>query len=442
MGKGLQKIHFTFGEEGLTFLAGFPVIYQFAKSLRLKYFFQRYLNLSHRNNYFHWSDLLLSHFYYTIAGIERLDHLTSMKNNGLIPELTGLPKLPATRAMRDFILNMTPEDMTQIERAHDIIRQKIFQYPNILTSATLDFDSSVLTVYGNQELAEVGYNPFKHGRKSYHPVFGFESHLRISLNGELRPGKKTNKKDVIPFIETALQKIPSTIATSRTRARADAGFYCWPTIKFLDDNGYGFVIVAQVTNPIKMQLTGLKYRIFNHQLKLAIAEFRYQPHGWKKKYRFVVMRYQLPPKPEISQRTLLKIDRYEYHVFVTNLDLSPEHVWYFYSDRAAVETYGIKELKLDFFMSKIPTRKFLANQMHLKLLLLDFDLFRWFQMLCLPEQFQSKTLKWIRRNILVAPGKFTTPGHRNVLKFQRNHPNEKLLKQIYRNAQKVKSLLK
>ena len=442
MGKGLQKIHFTFGEEGLTFLAGFPVIYQFAKSLRLKYFFQRYLNLSHRNNYFHWSDLLLSHFYYTIAGIERLDHLTSMKNNGLIPELTGLPKLPATRAMRDFILNMTPEDMTQIERAHDIIRQKIFQYPNILTSATLDFDSSVLTVYGNQELAEVGYNPFKHGRKSYHPVFGFESHLRISLNGELRPGKKTNKKDVIPFIETALQKIPSTIATSRTRARADAGFYCWPTIKFLDDNGYGFVIVAQVTNPIKMQLTGLKYRIFNHQLKLAVAEFQYQPHGWKKEYRFVVMRYQLPPKPEISQRTLLKIDRYEYHVFVTNLDLSPEHVWYFYSDRAAVETYGIKELKLDFFMSKIPTRKFLANQMHLKLLLLDFDLFRWFQMLCLPEQFQSKTLKWIRRNILVAPGKFTTPGHRNILKFQRNHPNEKLLKQIYCNAQKVRSLLK
>ena len=306
MGKGLQKIHFTFGEEGLTFLAGFPVIYQFAKSLRLKYFFQRYLNLSHRNNYFHWSDLLLSHFYYTIAGIERLDHLTSMKNNGLIPELTGLPKLPATRAMRDFILNMTPEDMTQIERAHDIIRQKIFQYPNILTSATLDFDSSVLTVYGNQELAEVGYNPFKHGRKSYHPVFGFESHLRISLNGELRPGKKTNKKDVIPFIETALQKIPSTIAISRTRARADAGFYCWPTVKFLDGNGYGFVIVAQVTNPIKMQLTGLKYRIFNHQLKLAVAEFQYQPHGWKKEYRFVVMRYQLPPEPEISQRTLLQ----------------------------------------------------------------------------------------------------------------------------------------
>lgn len=442
MGKGLQKIHFTFREKGLTFLGGFPVIHQFAKSLNLKRFFQRYLNLSHRNNYFHWSDLLLSHFYYTMAGMERLDHLTSIKNNGLIPELTGLPQLPGTRAMRDFILTMTPEDLTQIERAHDIIRARIFQYPHILTSATLNFDSSVLTVYGNQELAEVGYNPFKHGRKSYHPVFGFENHLRISLNGELRSGKKTNKSEVIPFIETALQKIPSTIAISRTRIRADAGFYCWPTIQFLDGNGYHFVIVAQVTPPIKFRLPGLRYRIFNHSEKLAIAEFQYQPQGWKKAFRFIGMRYPLPSESERSQRTLLKIDRYEYHVFVTNLDLAPEHVWYFYNVRAAVETYGIKELKTDFFLSKIPTRKFLANQAHLKLLLLDYDLFRWFQMLCLPEQFQRKTLKWVRRNILVAPGKFTTPGHKNILKFQKDHPNKKLLKQIYHNAQKVRSLLK
>jgi len=126
---------------------------------------------------------------------------------------------------------------------------------------------------------------------------------------------------------------------------------------------------------------------------------------------------------------------------VTNLDLDSEHVWYFYNNRAAVEI-DIKELKIDFFMSKIPTRKFLANQVHLKLLLLDSDLFRWFKTLCLPEKLQSKTLTWIRREILVAPGKFTTPGHRNILKLQRNHQNEKLLKQIYRDAQKVKSLLK
>lgn len=441
MGKGIQKIKFTFGEKGLTFLAGFPIIYQFAKSLNLLRFYQTYLHLSHRNTYYHWSDLLLSHFYFTIAGIERLNHLTSLKYNGLLPQLTGLPRLPGTRAMRDFLLGLTPQDLSQIQRIHDLIRQKMFQYPNVLTTAILDFDSSVLTVYGNQELAEVGYNPFKHGRKSYHPLFVFESHLKISINGELRPGKKTNKSEVIPFIKAALEKLPSTIAKSRIRIRMDCGFYCWLIIKFLTDENYGFVIVAQVTNPIKMILPGLRFRIFNHQQKLAAGEFQYRPHGWKRPHRFVVMRYPLPPEPETRQRTLLMIDRYEYHVFVTNLDLEPENIWYFYNGRAAVEI-NIKELKMDFFMSKIPTRKFSANQAHLQLLLLDYDLFRWFQMLCLPQKFQSKTLKWIRQHLLIAPGKFITPGHQNVLKFPRGFSQQHLLLEIYKNTQKVKSLLK
>ena len=439
MGKGLQKIHFTFTEEGLTLLGGFPIIYQFSKALQLKWFFQQYLNLSHRNTYFHWSDLLLCHFYFTIAGIERLDHLTSLKSNGLIPQLTGLSKLPGSRAMRDFLRGITPDDLVQIEKVHNIIRQKMFFYPRTLTTAILNFDSSVLTVYGNQELAEVGYNPFKHGRKSYHPLFSFESHLKISLNGELRPGKKTNKSEVIPFMEIALQKIPSTIGRTYIRNRLDAGFYCRDTVNFLDGNGYGFVMVAQVTNPIKMRLPGLKYHEFNQQEKRAIAEFSYQPQGWKKPYRFIAMRQTITPDPE--EQTLFTLDKYEYQVFVTNLDLEPEYIWYFYKQRASVEI-NIKELKYDFFMSKIPTHSFLANQSHLQLLLLDYDLFRWFQMLCLPEPFQSKTLRWIRRNILVAPGRFITPGHQNILKLQKNFPKEQLLKQIYQNAQKVRSLLK
>ena len=438
MAKGIQKIHFIFGERGLTYFAGFPVIYQFAKALQLKRLFQKYLRLSHRNTYYHWADLLLSHFYFTIAGIERLDHLTSLKRNGLLAPLTGLERLPGTRAMRDFLLKLTPQDLIQIERIHDVIRQRMMQY---LSTAIVDLDSSVLTVYGHQELAEVGYNPFKHGRRSYHPIFALENHLKVSLNGELRPGKKKDKREVIPFIDTALKKIPSTIAKTRIRIRADAGFYCWQTINFLDGEGYGFAMVAQVTNPIKMKLQGLRYRIFNHQQKLAIAQFRYQPHGWKKEHRFIVMRYPLPKEPENKQRTLLTIDRYEYHVFVTNLDLNPENIWYFYNGRAGIEI-NIKELKKDFFMSKIPTRKFFANQAHLKLLLLDFDLFRWFQILCLPQHLQSKTLQWVRRHVLITPGKFATPGHQNTLKFPIGFSQEALIKQIYSNAEKVKSLLK
>lgn len=143
----------------------------------------------------------------------------------------------------------------------------------------------------------------------------------------------------------------------------------------------------------------------------------------------------------IQELTLFTIDRYQYHVFVTNLDLEPENVWYFYNGRAKVELI-IKELETDFFLTKIPTRKFLANQAHFQLLLLDYDLFRWFQMLCLPLELQSKTLKWIRRHLLAIPGKFVASGHKNLLRFPASFVQKDLFQQIYNNARKVVSLLK
>jgi flavodoxin len=65
------------------------------------------------------------------------------------------------------------------ERVMDIIE------PWLDTDLILDFDSSVETVYGNQEGAKVGANPSKPGRKSYHPLLVFEGKSHLCLNGVL-----------------------------------------------------------------------------------------------------------------------------------------------------------------------------------------------------------------------------------------------------------------
>ena len=44
-----------------------------------------------------------------------------------------------------------------------------------LKNLTLDFDSSVVTLYGDQQGATKGYNPAKPGRDSRHPLFAFGS---------------------------------------------------------------------------------------------------------------------------------------------------------------------------------------------------------------------------------------------------------------------------
>ncbi|MDI6642358.1 MAG: transposase, partial [Elusimicrobiota bacterium] len=109
---------------------------------------------------------------------------------------------------------------------HDLLRFQMFRYPNPLTTFIINFDSVVLTVYGHQEGSATGYSHKKRGRPSYHPLLAFESHLKITLLRELKPGNATDKSEALPFIKLALKKVPSTIARSRVRIRTDAGFYC------------------------------------------------------------------------------------------------------------------------------------------------------------------------------------------------------------------------
>ena len=441
MGKGLQKINFTIGEQGLTHYAGMVLIHSFCKSLDLKRFFQIYIPLSHRNTYYHSSELLLAHFYFTMAGLARLTNAQLLKHNGLIPAMVGLKHFPSDQALRRFIKGMTPQDLQLIRKAHQIIRDYLFLHPQTLTTAIADMDSTVLTVYGHHEKAEVGYNTYKRGRRSYHPLLAFESHLQMSLSGELRPGNLSDRsKGVIPFVGSFLDKIPGTIAASRTRVRADSGFCSWPMIEFLEGKRVGYVIVARVTKPMRAMLPGLRYRVFNHEEQFAVATFIYHPQGWKIPHQFISIRHQLPPEGQDPDRHLLEVDRFDYHVLVSNLDLHPEFAWHFYSDRANLEN-RIKELKYDFSLNQIPTRSFLANEVQMELLLMEYDLFRCFQILCLPPEYQNKTLDTIRDKILMLPAKLVSSGHSHTLKLPAGTADIKLFNLISENIKKVKALI-
>ena len=56
------------------------------------------------------------------------------------------------------------------------------------TDYTIDFDSTVMTLYGEQEWAKRGYNPSKRGRASHHPLMAFISDCNMVVNMWLRSG--------------------------------------------------------------------------------------------------------------------------------------------------------------------------------------------------------------------------------------------------------------
>src|SRR3989338_4312111 len=94
----------------------------------------------------------------------------------------------------------------------------MLERPHPRTSIVIDLDSTVCTLYGNQEGAMKGYNPHKRGRKSYHPLLAVAAILGDSLDGVLRPGNVSSAHGTRELLERVFGKLPETVRSIRLRA--------------------------------------------------------------------------------------------------------------------------------------------------------------------------------------------------------------------------------
>jgi hypothetical protein len=372
------------------------------------------------------------HLYAIVAGIGRVQNTDSLIQNGLLPGLLGLPDLPQQDTLRDFLKKFNQQSLKSLQSAHDKIRQKFFKQFGPLYSSIIDIDTTVLTTYGHQEGSNIGYNPTHRGKTSYCPILLSEGKRGFTLNFELRSGNVHSSTGVVPLLKETLDKLPQTVANSRTRIRADAAFFDKDIVHFLDDYNLQYVIVGKLYSTIKKILPGVKYHPY--QENWSAGEFRYQPHFWKKPHRFIAIRSivkQTDPAP-----TLFSVKEYAYRVLVTNLDLSPEKVWKIYCYRANQELL-IRELKTSYAIAKIPTGLFTANRVYLEIALLAHDLMMAFKYSCLPIEQQIWKLETIRRNIFQLSAELVHPDHYNLLRLPSRFPHKEIFTHIQRAVTKV-----
>jgi hypothetical protein len=427
------KVSFTAGH--LTHFGGVHLMHQFLQQILLRTFLGRALYLPERNNHFTVTERLLAMMYPMILGLNTMELKALLGTNGVFQYLTGLPKVPHHETLRQFLVKNAPVLHPKLHAVHNDLRAHFLLLPHPLTSLWFDFDSTARTLYGHQEGAMKGYNPHKKGARSYHPLLCAEAHLGDCLGGVLRYGNAGSATGVLEMLDEMLLLIPTGVR--ELRARADAGFFERNFIEKLDKNRFGFAVVADLTIPIQHRLLGLRY----HRISAwkSAAEFRYQPDGWPRAHRFVVVRERLT-EPRSRQLKLLKLDRYAYRVIVTNLDLTPFGVFNFYDGRVGLERI-IRVLRDDFPYAKAATQWFLANAMYAEESLLAYNLMTWFQRLCLPDDWQSYTAATLRQRLMLIPGVFTRTGNRPELKLPRNNPYQDTFTYAMRKIKQVKPLV-
>jgi len=435
MAKGRRNVPISFEEAGLTHFAGMALVHAFCQKLGLKRLLQRCLRPAPRSRDYQPAELLLALLYAIIVGLDRINATQILQYNGAFQQIVGLPHFPDATTLRRFLRRLRPRHIRQLVRLHDQLRQALFARPRPRSSLVLDLDSVVLVIYGHAEGARVGYNPKKRGRRSYHPLLCFEAHRQEFWHGSLRPGNTVAASGAVPFLRVCLAKVPRGIARSRIRFRGDSGFFGKRVVEFLDGEAVGYALVAKEYKPIKALAQGCHFAKLRSGWE--VGEFRYQPGRWQMPHRFVVVRRPIPTDPvEAKQLTLFTDKKYAYHVLVTNLRTHPWRVWRFYAQRARIEQH-IRELLYDYPLAKIPTAEWLPNVAFFQLLLFAFDLVHYFRRLCLPPAYRTTTLKTVRRELLVIPGRLVKSKNRYRLKLPHGYHFESAFRHALANISKL-----
>ena len=420
MPKGTRKVDFVFDESHLTHYGGAWLIQQFCDRLHLRSLLTRYIQIEQRQGGYHPSKFLLALLFGIIIGLRRINKTETLRYDEAMLEMIGLDQFPDSGSLRRFLKRLPPANIRQIAQLHDSLRAWLFFLPEERHSLVFDVDSVVLVVSGHAEGARVGYNPKKPGRRSYHPLFCFESTFQEFWHGIWRRGDAASSTGIIPFLKVCLAKVPTTVKRNRLRFRMDSGFFGKRVVEFLDEAGCGYVIVAKEYKTIKAAARRVRFTKLKSEWEYG--EFEYQPYGWKVAHRFVVVRRPIPEDPEeAKQLTLFKDRKYSYHVFVTNLDLDAWRAYLFYCGRANIEKSN-REFLYDYPLGKIPTQDWTANVAVFQLVLLAANLVHWFKRLCLSGKYTTATLETIRTDLLVLPAKLVRAKKRSLIKLPQEYP--------------------
>jgi hypothetical protein len=374
--------------------------------------------------------MLLALVYPIVLGLDRIETAGLLRANGTFQYMTGLQSFPDPQTLRRFLLHAPAHLRKQLHRANDRLLQRFIHLPEHRSRLVFDLDSTVVTSFGHQEGAQVGYNPRYRGKRSYDPLLCVEANSAFLWDVELRRGDAASWAGSEELLACCFLSSPLDIR--EFRARADAGFGFGPVLDMLEARPTAqYAVVARMTPSLKRELGGLPYERLNPHWE--IAEFDHHPRDWSHARRCIVARrliQETDPEP-----TLFVMRHYAYRAWHTNLPMTPAGVWHFYDGRAGMER-RIREIREDYVLPKIPTHDFAANALYLEVVRLAYNLVTAFQRTCLPQEWQSLTLSKLRHRLFWMPGRLTRPQNRPTLRLV-NSPllattGEKILSRVQR----------
>jgi len=264
---------------------------------------------------------------------------------------------------------------------------------------TLDIDSTILTRYGEQQGAKIGYNPNKRGRKSHHPIIAFVNDARMVANFWLRSGNSSSANNFVSFLADTLNNFGDKKVGL---VRLDSGFFKDEVLSYMEERKLNYIVAAKFVHPIQ-HLINKQQAWLSLDSGIEICDKTYQANTWEHPRRLVIVRQKIQLRPNATGKQLSlfpedEIHRnYRYSAYITNQEYSAADVWRNYRARGDAEN-RIKELKQDFGADSFNLKDFFPTEAALIFAMVAYNLMSIFRIFVLQEKTQ-KTLSTLRYRV-------------------------------------------
>lgn len=339
-----------------------------------------------------------------LCGANRFSHINTLRTDKVVPKICDWSEMPEQKAFNRFFKRF--KSASQSAKLMTEIYSWCADQARIPDCVTLDVDSTALTRFGNQQGAQVGYNPRYHGRKSHHPLLAFLTEPNLIVNFWLRPGNSHTANN----IESFLYQTQDHLGARRIGLlRADSGFLSSKVIDWCEQQKADFIIAAKMTQVIQ-RIIGQTRDWCDVSDGIAISEARYQAQSWDRDYRVIFVRQDKEIREQAIGKSLSlfeddwDFDHYRYSALITNMKYDAATIWRVYRQRANCENQ-IKALKEDFGLNSFVMKDYWATEVALTLAMLTANLASLFRRSCLHLR-KNHRMRYILEHVLVVPTRY------------------------------------
>ncbi len=364
-------------------------------------------------------------------GFNRLWHFVYVRIDAMLCGFFSVTRLPAASTFWRYVDSLGINQGKSLLKVMSILRERVWQLCGFaFCRIRVDIDTTVKTVYGNQQGARKGHNPKHRGKQGLRPLLGFIEETREYLVGKLRKGTTVGGAEAAVFIADIKNYLPGCV--DEVLLRADGEFLSWQSVQAAMEAGFDFIIANKGCTPVFD--SDQWYRPFKRK-PLQYNSCFYQPGRWGQPCRFVVMRIlkeQKHPSNQPQQCVLFKDDQYTYRIFCTSLAGPAHKVIAKYDKRADVENL-VGEAKRE-GLDMIPSGKFKNNYAFFQIVMLAYNIWRYMKMVASQsisddrsqpagaegsalKGIMSNTVRIARLRLLFIAAKVVKDGNRDKVKY-------------------------